>query len=174
MCEPHIVAKTGLSVREHQERTVANYLRLRRHSELFVPVLQGWTLDDYIRCADLYQQAYVDLRREPLVAIGSVCRRQQTQGGREVIQTFSRAGIQLHAFGMKQQGLRECGWMLASSDSLAWSYAARKTAYKTGVPMIAGHTHKSCTNCLPWALVWRERLLARIAWQQPDLGLDVA
>jgi hypothetical protein len=30
MCEPVMVAKTGLSVREHQRRTVANFVLLRR------------------------------------------------------------------------------------------------------------------------------------------------
>ena len=29
MCEPWMVAKTGLSVEEHQERTVENFVRLR-------------------------------------------------------------------------------------------------------------------------------------------------
>jgi len=29
MCEPAILARTGLTVREHQERTVASYLELR-------------------------------------------------------------------------------------------------------------------------------------------------
>jgi hypothetical protein len=41
MCEPWIIAKTGLSVREHQERTVTNYLDLRDRGP-FIPVLQGW------------------------------------------------------------------------------------------------------------------------------------
>jgi hypothetical protein len=29
MCEPFMLAKTGLSVREHQQRTVTNYLNPR-------------------------------------------------------------------------------------------------------------------------------------------------
>jgi hypothetical protein len=62
MCEPWIVEKTGLSVREHQERTVANYLDLRGRGP-FIPVLQGWTLADYETCADLYEQAGVNLAR---------------------------------------------------------------------------------------------------------------
>ena len=47
MCEPFMLAKTGLTVAEHQARTVANYLELRSLApELpFVPVLQGWSLD---------------------------------------------------------------------------------------------------------------------------------
>jgi hypothetical protein len=61
MCEPWIIAKTGLSVREHQERTVENFVELERlwqfwdakftfHSGAespFMPVLQGWTVVDY-------------------------------------------------------------------------------------------------------------------------------
>jgi len=30
MCEPPIIAKTGLSVREHQERTVENFIELEQ------------------------------------------------------------------------------------------------------------------------------------------------
>jgi hypothetical protein len=60
-CEPSMVERTGLSVREHQERTVANFIELCSLWEMwdskfmgvcqascpFMPVLQGWTLDDY-------------------------------------------------------------------------------------------------------------------------------
>lgn len=169
MCEPHIVEKTGLSVHEHQARTVENLLILRMLAPdlPFVPVLQGWTLSDYVRCAALYESAGVDLVGEPLVAIGSVCRRQQLEGGREVVQWFSRQGVKLHAFGMKQTGLKECGWMLASSDSLAWSYQARLS------PPLEGCTHKACANCMRYALQWREKLLRTIGPQQPDLGLPL-
>lgn len=41
-------------------------------------------------------------------------------------------------------------WVL---DSLAWSFSARYDR-----PML-GHTHKTCANCLPYALRWRDRLL---------------
>lgn len=167
MCEPHITAKTGYSVTEHQRRTVTNLIELRMSAPdlPWVPVLQGWTLDDYQRCADRYELAGIDLAAEPIVAIGSVCRRQQTQGGREVVQLFSRAGVRLHAFGMKQTGLRECAYMLESSDSLAWSYAARRAAK----PFLATCKHRACANCMDYALDWRTRLLASIRVQQPDL-----
>ncbi|GAA1258657.1 hypothetical protein GCM10009677_06810 [Sphaerisporangium rubeum] len=48
MCEPFMLERTGLSIAEHQERTVANYLHLRAITpELpFIPVLQGWHLAD--------------------------------------------------------------------------------------------------------------------------------
>jgi hypothetical protein len=50
MCEPFMLVKTGLTVAEHQARTVANYLELHSLApELpFVPVLQGWSLGDYL------------------------------------------------------------------------------------------------------------------------------
>ena len=50
MCEPFMLAKTGLAIAVHQAHTVANYLELRSLvPELpFVPVLQGWSRDDYL------------------------------------------------------------------------------------------------------------------------------
>lgn len=78
MCEPFMPAKTGLTVAEHQVRTVENYLELRSLApeRPFVPVPQGWKLDDYVRCVDLYYELTgIDLAAQPLVGIGSVCRR---------------------------------------------------------------------------------------------------
>jgi hypothetical protein len=59
MCEPVMIERTGLSVREHQARTVANYLELRAVAPdlPFIPVLQGWRLADYLHCLDLYEAA---------------------------------------------------------------------------------------------------------------------
>ena len=84
MCEQSVLRRTGLTVREHQRRTVRNLVRLRELApELpFVPVLQGWTIADYERCADLYRQAGIDLEAEPLVGVGTVCRRQHKSGRR--------------------------------------------------------------------------------------------
>jgi len=43
-----------------------------------IPVLQGWTVADYLRCADLYDHRGINLAAEPLVGLGSVCRRPAT------------------------------------------------------------------------------------------------
>lgn len=165
MCEPWIIEKTGKSVEEHQWRTVENYLTLKALAPHlpFVPVLQGWTFDDYRIHAQMYLGSGVDLRTLPLVGIGSVCRRQQTQGGREVVEHFASQGVRLHAFGLKITGLREIGYLLTSSDSLAWSYNARRN------PPLPGCTHKSCSNCIRWALRWREKVLRCLGSQQPSL-----
>lgn len=150
MCEPPIIEKTGLSVREHQERTVANYLELRGHGP-FIPVLQGWTFADYEHCLDLYGQAGVTLADQPLVGLGTVCRRQATGEIASLVTGLHEHGLRLHGFGVKRTGLACYGHLLASADSTAWSLRARLR----GAPL-PGHTHKSCANCLEFAERWAD------------------
>jgi hypothetical protein len=155
MCEPFVIDKTGLSVREHQERTVQSYLDLRDRGP-FIPVLQGWNLTDYHRCIDLYADAGVDLTMLPLVGVGSVCRRQSTSETAGIFHSLASRGLRLHGFGVKS-GVARYGIVLASADSMAWSYRARRS------PSLPGHTHKSCANCAEFALRWRDDLLATLA-----------
>ncbi|AGP56728.1 DUF7221 family queuine tRNA-ribosyltransferase-like protein [Streptomyces rapamycinicus] len=177
MCEPIMVqggtvggqrfVGTHLSIAEHQRRTVANYLELRELAPdlPIVPVLQGWDLPDYERCVALYERAGVDLTREPTVGLGSVCRRQATREAVAIVTTLAGHGLKLHGFGFKTIGLQRVGHLMASADSAAWSYHARKR------PPMPGHTHKNCANCLPYALAWRLRVLAALpGWQQPLLN----
>lgn len=166
MCEPFMLEKTRLSVEVHQRRTVANFLRLREHlSRLVIPVLQGWTLDDYLRCWEMYDYAGVELGAEPVVGLGSVCRRQHTaEAGRIVRALVEGGGLRLHYFGAKMTGLESFGDILASADSMAWSYRARHDQ-----PLI-GCTHKSCANCFRYAMRWRERLIARLNQQRLELA----
>lgn len=157
MCEPFMVEKTGLSVEEHQRRTVANFLRLRdRLGPLVVPVLQGWELPDYLRCAIRYEAAGIDLASEPVVGLGSVCRRQDMAVAGTIVRELASHGIALHGFGVKVTGVRLYGDALASSDSMAWSYGGRRN--KGRCP----EGRSSCANCLHHALSWRERLLASL------------
>jgi len=167
MCEPFMLTKTGLSVDEHQQRTVANYLELRdRAPELsYIPVLQGWTSQDYLRCIELYQSAGVNLADAPVVGVGSVCRRQSTTEIGRIMLMLHQAGISAHGFGVKKAGVARYGRLLTSADSMAWSYNARYS------PPLPGCTHRRCSNCLRYALRWRSQLLAREDWLELDLGL---
>lgn len=189
MCEPIVIAGgeaargirfagTGLSVEEHQRRTVENFLELRALAPdlPFVPVLQGWSMYDYWRCEGLYQAAGVDLRAEPLVGVGTVCRRQGTNAATLIMRTLATSGLKLHGFGFKVLGLRQSADDLASADSLAWSETARRS------PPIAGHDlpgdgrrtgHINCANCLEFALTWRAGLLDGLARQQRQQQLDL-
>lgn len=169
MCEPFMLARTGLTVAAHQQLTVTNYLELRSiAADLpFRPVLQGWTRDDYLRCADLYDRHGIDLATEKRVGLGSVCRRQDTAEADRIVRAL--APLRLHGFGVKITGLQRFGHRLASADSLAWSYNARRN------PPMRGCTHKSCANCPRRAVWWRDRLLtslSRRGWQDELFDLE--
>jgi hypothetical protein len=149
MCEPHMLERTGLSVREHQQRTVENFIELDRRSIVpIIPVLQGWELDDYLACIDIYADAGVDLQTRELVGIGSVCRRQATSEIAGLVREIASHGISLHGFGVKRAGIATYGEHLASADSMAWSFRARRR------PPLPGHTHMNCANCFEFAQRW--------------------
>lgn len=155
MCEDEVLAKTGLTIYDHQIKTVASYLNLLSLDEElpWFPIIQGRTLDDYLRCIDLYDQVGIDLTLEKVVGIGSVCRLQKTDEAARIIETIWAMGIRLHGFGFKITGLRKAAHLLYSSDSLAWSLNATNRA-----PM-PGCTHKHCGNCPKYAIAWRNRML---------------
>lgn len=169
MCEPWITAKTGLTVEEHQRRTVGNYLDLMAidPDAPIIPVLQGWSIADYEHCIDLYDQAGINLRTLPLVGIGSVCRRQGTEEAARLITRIAGHGIRLHGFGFKIDGLRRVAHILPSSDSMAWAAAGRRELSGCDYRFPASRgPHKNEANCLRYALAWRARVLAAI-----DTGL---
>jgi hypothetical protein len=172
MCEPLIIsggragpitfAGTHLSVAEHQARTVANYLELRDLAPdlPFIPVVQGWSVADYVRCVALYASHGVDLTAAPLIGVGSVCRRQDTCEAGQILAALHAVGvIRLHGFGFKTLGMLRHGHLLTSADSLAWSTHA---SYRPARPECVGR-HRTCANCPRYALAWRESLLAALA-----------
>jgi hypothetical protein len=165
MCEPAILAKTGLCVAEHQRRTVDNFLRLRDQAPdlPIIPVVQGWTVDDYRRCVDLYHRMGVDLTTAPLVGVGSVCRRQDTAEAGHILSALYAAGItRLHGFGIKVLGLRRHRTLLVSADSMAWSVAARREP-----PLPGCHGHINCANCPRYAYRWYQQVIAAAAHPAP-------
>jgi len=174
MCEPFILAKTGLSVTEHQHRTVGNLLTLRIAAPWvrFIPVLQGWTLPDYLRCVGMYAEAGIDLRHEAVVGLGSVCRRQATSEIHTIASVLTSLGISLHGFGVKTAAIEAVGSLLASADSAAWSYAARRR-----IVHCAHGLTKWAANCRDCALAWRVEVIGRLGSAQlalPLFGVDAA
>jgi hypothetical protein len=169
MCEPIVInggttkdgpfAGTGLSVVEHQLRTVTNLVELRRLAPdlPIIPVIQGYDLADYARCVALYQAAGVNLRAEPLVGLGSVCRRQASGEIDLIVSTLQAMGIALHGFGVKAEGLAAYGPLLESADSQAWSYAARRRVGRCP----HGRGIRWEANCPAYALTWWRSAVAR-------------
>ncbi|WP_234319625.1 hypothetical protein [Streptomyces sp. KE1] len=165
---PQYFAGTGLSTAEHQRLTVQNFIELRSLAPdlRIIPVLQGETIADYERCLALFERAGVNLAAEPVVGLGSVCRRQSTREGAEIVTALAAHGLRLHGFGFKTLGIARVGHLMASADSLAWSSHARRR------PPLTGHTHKNCANCIDYALAWRQRVINQIP--NPPTNLEAA
>jgi hypothetical protein len=156
MCEPFATRKTGLSVVEHQRRTLASYQELTTLApEIpWAPVIQGFRVGEYIDHVEQYYDAGLNLKALPVVGVGSVCRRQGTIEVVEIFQALYGLGLRnLHGFGLKTLGLPGCAQYLASADSMAWSYQARKQKIR-----LEGCVHQTCGNCIKWAIQWRRKI----------------
>jgi hypothetical protein len=129
MCEPFILAKTGLTVEDHQRLTIERYdaLIAERLPFPILPVLQGFAPQDYVRHALAYGDR---LTPGMWVGVGSVCKRNGSPDKiiavLEAIKTV-RPDLRLHGFGIKYTSLAHprISSMLYSADSMAWSFAAR-------------------------------------------------
>lgn len=130
MCEPWIVAKTGLSVQEHQRMTIERYDALQAEDTAGVyvmPVLQGYEPDEYVHHIRLYGDR---LARGAWVGVGSICKRNANPWAIEAVLLAihsERPDLQLHGFGLKATALRSALVfdLLHTADSMAWSYQAR-------------------------------------------------
>lgn len=145
-------------VRIHQRLSVLNVAQLRELAPdlRIIPVVQGQHPEDYLYCKELYWElAGIDLTTEPLVGVGSVCRRQATAEAGQILLALHAAGVtRLHGFGFKLLGLRDFGHLLVSADSMAWSFVARRLK-RPALPECIGGPHKNCASCFAWAMHWR-------------------
>lgn len=129
MCEPFILAKTGLTVREHQRRTIKRYEVISALVSIYVmPVLQGDLVWEYLEHIDHYGAR---LKPGMHVGVGSVCKRNRNPSAIVAILSAIKAkrpDLRLHGFGVKITSLQndEVRALLESADSMAWSYHARK------------------------------------------------
>lgn len=98
-----------------------------------MPVIQGATADDYLRCYAALQNLIGDDRT---IGVGSMCRR-NVAGDDGIIAIVDRlhrelpAGIRLHLFGLKSQGaecVADLDDRVASIDSQAYGFRARAIA----------------------------------------------
>jgi hypothetical protein len=137
MCEAFMLAKTGMTIDEHQRLTIERYDELKAALErLFggelpfpiLPVLQGYAPEDYARHLEMYGGR---LTQGMWVGVGSVCKR---NGAPDLIYAVLnsiarlRPDLLLHGFGVKLTALMHAGVraLIATADSMGWSFAARK------------------------------------------------
>ena len=128
MCEAVMLEKTGLTIADHQRLTIERYDELLPLVKTYLmPVLQGYSLKDYLNHIDQYGKR---LQPGMYVGVGSICKRNANMHDIEGILSAiknKRPDLRLHGFGIKTSALqsgvvREC---LESADSMAWSFAAR-------------------------------------------------
>lgn len=130
MCERFILDKTGMTVSEHQEKTIARYDKLLSYqpSVYILPVLQGYEPADYVCHLRMYGGR---LAFGAWVGVGSICKRNaKPESVLAVLQAIKqeRPDLRLHGFGLKITALADprIRALLWSADSMAWSFSARK------------------------------------------------
>ncbi len=130
MCETIMLEKTGLTIEDHQRLTIERYDALLPLINIYLmPVLQGYSLESYLRHIDQYGER---LKQGMYVGVGSICKRNSDMRQIEAILAAikrKRPDLKLHGFGLKTTALasgvvRDC---LYSADSMAWSFAARRS-----------------------------------------------
>ena len=125
----------GTSAAVHQLWTVDRYLSLVAAvralgcDTYIMPTLQGYEPAEYVECLRMYEAAGA-LPHGALCGVGSVCKRNSKPAAiREVLAAIrqARPDLRLHGFGLKVTALEdsEIRDALESSDSMAWSLAAR-------------------------------------------------
>lgn len=180
-CGPSSIEASGLTVIEHQLRTVANYLELWELAPEvpWLPTLQGWTAEDYERHVQFFEDEGVKLGELPLVGIGSIANRQHDPEVGRIVRHVAAHGLRLHGFGVKKQGLLMYGDVLAAADSSTWTIAARylppapgalpaddkatRSSAECEAEFQRGEHGATCARCLRFALRWRKELLAALA-----------
>jgi len=133
-CEPDVLEAHGRSVEDHQQMSLDRHRSLLSQADEFnisgepVAVLQGWSVDDYLRAVDQYRDHGLLTDH---VGVGSVCRRHSEA---EIAAILTRVAdalpgrVSLHAFGVKTSVLKQppVREVLSTSDSLAYDFAARR------------------------------------------------
>lgn len=130
MCEPHMLAKTGLTIAEHQRLTIERYDALLRCETgcYIMPVLQGYAPEDYVSHIRQYGSR---LAHGAWVGVGSICKRNASPClilDVLIAIKMERPDLNLHGFGLKTTALAHgtIRALLATADSMAWSFAARR------------------------------------------------
>ena len=149
MCEPLVLRVTGLTVSQHQKLSTRRWLELREavSGVHVMPVIQGWEPVDYLRHL---REMSPELPEGTWTGVGSVCKRQGNSDSISGILTAiqsERPDLKLHGFGVKTRALRraDISERFYSTDSMAWSYAARRET-------------PQASNSLTYAQEWTDRI----------------
>ncbi len=143
-CEPELLEKRNATIEQNIRRTVELAVEMDEIinrvypflKEKFVPVIQGWRLDDYMRCIELYEDVGITADYN-YFGIGSVCRRNSEKEVARIVSAIRKrlgGDVKLHAFGTKISNLRVRKFVhsVYSADTSAWNFEAMYTYEKKG------------------------------------------
>lgn len=160
MCETIMLAKTGMTIEDHQRLTIERYDALIRcdvGGTRIIPVLQGFSPDSYVAHLRAYGKR---LGPRAWVGVGSICKRNANFRSIEGVLLSikrERPDLRLHGFGIKVTALQSqlVRDMLFSADSMAWSFAARYEGRDGNSPTEARRYAKRVAT-MPTQLDFRE------------------
>ncbi len=123
-CEPSARNKGNYNVKQAQEMTIQNQIKLLDMGVKTMMVVQGWKLEDYLENLDLIKEHGLLTER---LGIGSICRRNKEKEIARIIRAIHQnvpSWIKLHAFGVKISVLQKTDvrYYLYSADSMSWAY----------------------------------------------------
>ena len=140
MCESFMLERTGLNKETHQRLTIERYDELLAYAPpcYIMPVLQGYKPNVFVAHIRAYGYRLNPTCDDetgkwigPWVGVGSVCKRNaDIDKIAEVLIAIKteRPDLRLHGFGVKTTALQSAliRSLLHTTDSMAWSFAARK------------------------------------------------
>jgi hypothetical protein len=133
-CEPSVREKGGYNVKQAQEMTNNNQIKLLDLNANTQIVVQGWTIAEYLENLDMIKEQGLLTGR---LGIGSVCRRGQVREIARIIRAISNNvpnWVKLHGFGVKISILKDTDakFYLYSADSQTWDYESRYADWLKG------------------------------------------
>ena len=150
-CEPELCATSGRTVQENINATVELARYLCRVDSRIVPVVQGYTAEEYEEC-------WRRLPQTGRVAIGSVCRRQSLKEISELIRQLAEfiTAPWRHGFGVKLLALRKprVRSFFTSVDSNAWEFEIMASRHQL--------RHLNTRQRLTWAFRRYQAMIARL------------
>jgi hypothetical protein len=130
-CEPEINRKAFSTNQERIEATVRNAMKCFRHDispAKWLPVLQGYSVEEYLHCLKLYkdQNLYLDY-----IAIGSMCRRNDLDQIHKILKAIKeRTDAKIHLFGLTIKALKKLAIydLIDSCDATGYALGCSKEA----------------------------------------------
>jgi len=164
ICEPFVLQKTGMTVKQHQSKTLDNQIRIMDLLDNydiksnFAGCIQGWQISDYLNCIDMLKEHGLITS---IMGVGSICRRNSEYQIIKILEAIKQElpNTKLHGFGIKTDILKIpiVYKYLNSCDSMAWSFAGRKSkklCMNCKYPNV-----KNCANCHYYMLNWYNKLV---------------